>query len=188
MSSLINLLPSERVRAFRQGYFFRLGTVSALGITVLLIIHGILLVPAYFTLAEARANEEERLASVKEQLASSGDQEITQRLSELHVDTQHLATLAAVPSATATVRAVLLLPRGGITLTGFSFTPPAGNTPGQMRISGIAGSRESLRAYQSTLAALPGVSNADLPISAYAKESDIAFTVTLTGSFSPIAP
>ncbi|MBY0110938.1 hypothetical protein K2Y00_02975 [Patescibacteria group bacterium] len=187
-SSLINLLSSERIRAFQQGYFYRLGTVIALSLAFMLMLHAMMLAPAYFTLAEAKANETTLLQSVKERLSSAGDQEITERLAALGKQTEHLVRLAAVPSATATMREVLLLPRSGITLTGLSFTPPAGKTGGQLRLTGTAVSRDALRSYQSTLGTLPTVTNVDLPISAFAKESDIPFTITLTGSFSPVSP
>jgi Tfp pilus assembly protein PilN len=54
-----------------------------------------------------------------------------------------------------------------------------------MEISGIADTREDLRSYESALSALPFVTNADLPISDYAKASAIPFTITLTGSLAP---
>ncbi|MEK9160723.1 MAG: hypothetical protein AAB440_01655 [Patescibacteria group bacterium] len=187
-SYLINLLSSERTRAFQQGYFYRLGTVSALAFALMLVLHAMMLAPAYFTLAEAKANETALLASVKERLSSAGDQEITERLSTLGKQTEHLVRLSGVPSATATMREVLLLPRSGIALTGLSFTPPTGKTGGQLRLTGTATSRDALRSYQSTLGTLPTVTNVDLPISSFAKESDIPFTITLTGSFSLVSP
>ena len=187
-SYLINLLSSERRNAFRQGYFFRLGTVIALALTLMCVLHAVMLVPAYFTLSEARANESMLLSNVNERLSSAGDKEITERLAALGKQTEHLVRLSGTPSATATMRAALLLPRSGITLTGLSFTPPAGKASGELRLTGMAVSREALRAYQTTLGTLPTVTNVDLPISAYARESDIQFTITLTGSFSPISP
>lgn len=184
-SELTDLLPSERKLAFVRDYFFRLGTVVALVVAVLLLMHGIMLSPAYFNLSQAKANEQGRLASLKERLASSDDQEIIGRLADLDRQTKHLSGLGQVPSATAAVRQVLALPRSGITLSGFAFTPPLGRQPGLLRITGTAASRASLRAYQSMLASVPTVSSVDLPISAYAKESDISFSVTLTGMFIP---
>lgn len=188
VTRLTDLLPPERRRAFLRNYFFRLGTIAAVIISVLLLIHGVLLTPAYFHLSEAKANEVARLSAVKERLESSGDQEIVARLTSLNAQTEHLAKLSDVPSASATIRSILALPRAGIALTGFAFTPAQGKNPGQMRVTGTAASRESLRAYQSTLATLPSVTAADLPIGAYAKESDIPFTVTLSGTFAPVSP
>ena len=184
ITKLIHLLPRERRRAFLQDYFFRLGTVVALLLTILVVVHGILFSPSYFNLEQSKANEQAHLNAITERLASSGDQEIVGRLATLDRETEHLSKISAAPSAVGNVRAIILLPRSGITLTSFSFTPPFGKSPGQMRVSGTAASRDSLRRYQSTLATLPGISGADLPISAYAKESDIPFTVTLSGTFA----
>lgn len=182
---LIDLLPTERKRAFRKNYFLRLATVAVLGAAVLLLVHGVLLAPSYFFLAEAKANEEARLRFIEERLASSGDQEIVRRLTKLDRETEHLSTIGVAPAASATVRSLLALPRSGITLVGISYTPPAGKNAGRLQLTGTATTRNALRAYQSTLGTLPGVSAVDLPISAYAKESDIPFTVTLTGTFAP---
>ncbi len=49
----------------------------------------------------------------------------------------------------------------------------------------MAQTRDALRGYVEALNQLPYVSKADLPISAYAKESAIPFMVTLTGSLQP---
>lgn len=185
ITKLIRLLPDERRRAFQNDYFFRLGTITALVLAVLVVIHGILLAPAYFNLQQSKSLEQSRLDAIAQRLASSGDQEIVGRLSMLGSETEHLAKIGGTPSAAASVRSILTLPRSGISLTGFSFTPPAGKAVGQMRVTGTAVSRDSLRRYQSTLATLPGVSGADLPISSYAKESDIPFTITLSGTFAP---
>jgi len=185
ITKLIRLLPGERRRAFQNDYFFRLGTITALMLSLLVVIHGVLLAPAYFNLQQSKALEQGRLDAIAERLASSGDQEIVGRLSMLGSETEHLAKIGSTPSAVASVRSILTLPRSGVSLTGFSFTPPAGKAVGQMKVTGTATSRDSLRRYQSTLATLPGVSGADLPISAYAKESDIPFTITLSGTFAP---
>jgi len=49
----------------------------------------------------------------------------------------------------------------------------------------VADNRETLRQYLGVLDALPQVAKAELPISAYAKEKDIGFTITLTGTLEP---
>ncbi len=54
-----------------------------------------------------------------------------------------------------------------------------------MTVSGMAATRDALRQYATALGGLPYVSKADLPISAYAKDSDITFTITLTGTLTP---
>ena len=64
-------------------------------------------------------------------------------------------------------------------------TPPVRGNDGKMVLTGIASTRETLRTYVTTLSRLPYVSNAEVPISVYAKESLIPFTLTLTGSLTP---
>lgn len=184
-SRLLDLSTEERARAFRRDYFFRLATVVALVATVLLVVHGVLLLPAYFDLMQAKGNAENRVATVNERLASSGDREIIERLAVLGTQTDHLAKLGATPSASTVIKSILALPRSGISIYGFSFSPASGKTPGQLRITGMSASRDALRSYQSILATLPTVSGVDLPISAYAKESEIPFMLTISGTFTP---
>jgi hypothetical protein len=54
-----------------------------------------------------------------------------------------------------------------------------------MMITGSAATRTALQSFKEELASLPFVTSADLPISAFAKESDIPFSITVTGSLKP---
>jgi len=49
-----------------------------------------------------------------------------------------------------------------------------------LSVSGTAANREALRTYQLALQGAPFTLTAALPVSAYAKDSDIAFTITIT--------
>jgi hypothetical protein len=55
-----------------------------------------------------------------------------------------------------------------------------GKAPGTLSVSGIAVTRGALRAYQLALQSAPFAVAANLPVSAYAKDTDIAFTITVT--------
>lgn len=182
-SELTNLLPEERIRAFRRSYLFKLAAAGALLIAVLAAIHGALLVPAYLYLHDQVALEEAHLSEINANLASSGEGEMHARLARLESDAARLDTLAGAPSAAAVIRAILAVPRPGITISGFTFHAPSPD--GRLSVTGMATTRESLREYDVALSALPFAKSADLPLSAYAKENDIPFTITLTGSLTP---
>jgi hypothetical protein len=106
-------------------------------------------------------------------------------LKKLQDDAAYLTHLSATPTVSSLIRAVLKVPRPGITISGFSYSPPTGSAAGKFLILGMAATRDDLRRYDLALAALPFVTNADLPISAYAKEASIPFTITLSGSLLP---
>lgn len=182
---LTNLLPPERLRALRRDYFMRLATVGIAALSAVVIGSGALLVPSYLFLNREVRSRETQLHALDEQLVSAQGKQTNMRLSALSDSASYLARLATTSSATAVLRGVLSVPRSGITLNGFTYTPPAKATPGKLSLKGVASTRETLRAYDEALAALPFVTNADLPISAYAQDSDIQFTIALTGSLLP---
>ena len=180
---LTNLLPKERSHALRQLYFLRLAAVSLVVLAGVLIVHGVLLLPSYLYLRSQVEEREASLARLTASLAGSEEQEISMRVAALAADSSHLARLSSVPKASAAVSAIIALPRPGIRLTGFSFAPE--DEGAVMTVSGVASTREMLRRFEQSLASEPYVTAADLPISAYAKESDIAFTITLSGPLMP---
>lgn len=181
---LTNLLPEERTRALRQLYFLRLTVVSLIVLAGVAVVHGVLLLPSYLYLRNQVAEREGTLTRLTTTLAGSEEQEIGVRVAALASDSAYLARLSSVPKASAAVSALTALPRSGIRLTGFSFAP-ATDGGATMNVSGIATTREALRRFEQVLAKEPYVTKADLPISAYAKETDIAFTITLTGPLMP---
>jgi hypothetical protein len=184
-NELTNLLPRSKAKMLRRDYFIRLTTVGVFLLVVLVIIHGILLIPSYLYAHQEVATESTALDRVSKSLATTQAQQVQSQLSTLQSEATYLTRLSSTPEASVTLRAILAVPHQGISLTGFSFTPASGGTPGTMTVSGIAATREELSSYDQALGALPFVSNANLPISDYAQESKIPFTITLTGSLQP---
>ncbi len=188
-SDLINLLPLERVRAFRRSYFMRLAVVAALLLAGVLAMHAALLLPSYFFLHQQIEERTGELNALNATLAGSQEQTVSARIATLGSKAAYLDHLTKTPAASTAIAAVLALPRPGIRLTGFTYTAPtATQSASQMGIIGVASTREALRQYDLALSSLPYVASADLPIAAYAKETDIEFTITLTGSLMPPTP
>jgi Tfp pilus assembly protein PilN len=185
LSELTNLLPTSRIRAFRRGYFLRVAALACMLLTGLVIVHGLLLVPSYLYAHTEEKREATQLAGLNASLQTSEEKQVQTRLTQLSANVAYLNTLASSTAASAALRAVLAVPRTGITLSGFTFAPAAGSQPGTMEISGMAATRDSLRAYALALGQLPFVSNADLPISAYAQDNNIPFSISLTGTLRP---
>ncbi|MSU74812.1 hypothetical protein EXS57_03490 [Candidatus Kaiserbacteria bacterium] len=177
---LTNLLPPERQRALSRGYFLRLGVVVAIMVSALTIISGLLLLPTHVFLTQSAATKQAHLANIESILSSSNEVEVSARLAALSNDIAILATLGNAPSASATLRSILAIPHPGVALSGFVYTPPAGGSTGTLSVSGVATTREALRSYQLALQTDPFATTADLPVSVYAKSSNIAFTVSMT--------
>ncbi len=65
-------------------------------------------------------------------------------------------------------------------LTNIVYTPSRGGVHGGIAVSGTAATRDALRQYQLALQNAAGVQSADVPVSAYAQDANIPFTVTVT--------
>lgn len=182
-TELTNLLPPDRQAAAKREYLMRVATLGCALLAFLVLAHGAMLVPSYLYLKDRVALAQNRLAELDAALASSGEGELSTRLARIREDVTRLSASYASPSSSAAFRAVLDVPAAGISLSGLTFRMP--EPDGRMTLTGTAATRESLRQYASLLSALPFAEGADLPLSAYAKESDIPFTITLTGPLKP---
>jgi hypothetical protein len=179
-AELTNLLPPERLAALRRDYLFRLGTVALATAALLIVAHGVLLAPAYLYARERIVVAEERLAELSARRAVSGYEDLSARIAAFSARAGDIEKLAAAPSAADAVRAILDLPRRGIALESFAYTPPdPSGKGGRMTVSGIADARDALRAFNDDLGKLPFVASTDLPLSAYAKETAIDFSIAL---------
>lgn len=182
---LTNLLPHTRVAAFRRRYFLRVASVALILLCVLVVMHALLLLPSYFYARDQVRQHREVLGTEWAVAELSEEQEVEARKKLLAATVADLAKLEKAPAASDAIRAVLAVPRPGVAISGFTFVAPAGSGNAKLGITGMAASRDSLRQYVTALGQLPFVTSADLPISAYAKEADIAFTITLTGPLLP---
>lgn len=182
---LTNLLPRDQARAILREYFTRLATLAVTAIAFVLIAAGAMLVPSYLKYGgdlRIANTEYERLAV---SLGASSEQEVSARLSALSANITHLARLDATPKASAALRAVLAIPRAGITLTGFSYTPSAKPGENRMTLTGIATTRSALQQYDLALESAAFVTTSDLPLDTFAEETNLEFIITLTGTLTP---
>lgn len=174
---LTNLLPLERQRQRVRGYYFRLGVIVVGACVVLIGAAGALLLPTYVYLVGSVNEKTVRLTHIQATLSSDDENNLSARLSALSRDAAALLALSKKSSVSAAMRLVLAVPAPGIALSSLSYTP--GNTSNAMLISGTAVSRDALRGYQLALQNTAGITSATLPVSVYAKDTDITFTITL---------
>lgn len=179
-NELTNLLPLERQRALHRDYFVRLCIVALVLVTVLIAATAVLLVPTYVFLSASAQTKEERLASIESTLSSGDEAVLSDQLTRISKSAAMLTTLANAPSASEILRTALAITRPGVSLSSFEYTPAAGKSLGILKISGNAATRDALRQYQLAVSSAPFAHAADLPVSAYAKDSDIGFTITVT--------
>ncbi len=179
-NELTNLLPLERQHSLRRDYFLRLGVVILTTLVALLIASAVLLVPTYVFLAGSAREKEARLAHLDATLSSSDEVALSAQLTALSERVATLSALAGAPSISGIMRSVLIIPRPGIILSGFEYAPATDKSAATLAVSGRAATRDALRSYQLALQNSSLARSADLPVSAYAKDADIAFTITVT--------
>lgn len=177
---LTNLLPPERQQSLFREHILRMCVVAVVLAIALTLVSAILLFPTYVFLSKSYAIKESRLVGIESAISSADGTAFSARLSALSGDVEILAKLGSAQSASEIIRTALAIPHPGVALSGLAYSPAAGKNSGILAISGTAASRDSLRNYQMALQSAPFSASAVLPVSAYAKDSDIAFTITVT--------
>lgn len=174
-----NLLPQERQKMLSRDYLLRASVVAIVLATILVLSSAVLLVPTYVLLSGSANAKKLDLARIESMLSSADEVALSERLAILSKNAEALVTLSGVQSVSADVREVLSVPRPGIILSGISYTPSTDDSPGTTIVSGLSVTRDSLRNYQLALQNAPLALSATLPVSAYAKDNNIPFTITL---------
>jgi hypothetical protein len=173
-----NLLPMERRHRLVREYYFRL-VVIVVGLGILLLgASAVLLLPTYIFLAGSAQEKNLELAHITATLASADEVSLSARLAALANDAAAIIALSRHPSVSAALRSALAVSRPGIILSGLTYTPDPKATT--LLLTGIASTRDALRAYQLALENMPGVTSASLPVSVYAKDTSIPFVITIT--------
>jgi hypothetical protein len=180
MPEYTNLLPPEREHALKSDYRTRLVVVALWLISALTLGAGALLIPTYLLLAQQEGIKSVQLASLTAKLSSSDEVALAQRLAALSENASRLTDLGKDPSISNTLREMLAIAHVGAALTALDYTPGDGKQARVVKISGTAASRNALRNYQLALEGSPLVASASLPVSAYAKDTDIPFTIVVT--------
>lgn len=179
-NELINLLPADRRDLLEREYRYRFGVVVIWLGTLLVAVAAVLLLPTYVFLAGSASSKDAHLASIRASLSSSDQAALSARLSMLSDDAATLMALSRSSSVSKVVSAVLAVSRPGVTVSGFTYTAAAGKAAGTLALSGTAATRDALRSYQLALQSAPFARSADLPVSAYAKDTNIDFIITIT--------
>lgn len=179
-NKLTNLLPPERLRTLRRDYFIRFGATGAIMLTVLTGVAAILLMPSYVFLAKSEKVKKNYLVNIEATFSSIDEKKLSKRLLTLSNDVATIIAMETVPSVSSVIRNILATPHPGIIISNFSYTSSTGGRPGTLVVSGTSATRDSLRKYQVALQNSALATFADLPVSAYAKDSQISFSITIT--------
>lgn len=175
---LTNLLPEERARGLRSDYFYRLATIAFLIAAFTVALHGVFLLPAYLHVEKDLGERASELATLVAADESESPASATM-LATLARQTNAIASLGTTTPQSALIAATLAVAHPSVKVTGIAASAKAGKNPATIAVSGIAATRDALRSYDLALGALPFAKSADLPVSVYAVESSIPFTITI---------
>ncbi|XKT75334.1 MAG: hypothetical protein ACJKSS_00905 [Patescibacteria group bacterium UBA2103] len=174
---MINLLPAQHKKAFKQTYLLRLLSVIFFGISALIIIHGVLIIPSYVLLQARVLNQEAEKEFISRTLQASGSDEVEARLNALNEKIALLETLPNTPSLVDAVEEVLEVSRIGIAITQISFDPK--DKEEHISVRGIAEDRDALRSFAQRLEERENIAGVDFPIGDLSREKDLTFTISI---------
>ncbi len=177
-NDVTNLLPPAFVRMLRRRYFGRLVVIVIVVVAFLLAAAAALLFPVHQYLLSKIATDQFLLKDATSNQVSAEDTAFEARLSALTQNTSRITALTSSFSLSSTLRNVLTVTHAGVTISALSVAAP-GKGPGQVTITGLAATRDALRSYQLAFEGAPFIAAANLPVSVYAKDKDISFTMTL---------
>lgn len=179
-TGFLDLLPPERIRANVRDHYTRLATVALVLFTLLVIVAAMLLFPSYRFVTDSLHNQRAMLEKQNENNALA-EPAVAKRIKDVQAEQIQMLDLKDVPSASATVRSLLDIPYRGVRLSSIAYTAPTDAKKAiVLTVSGTAENRERLQTYQQTLQAATFIASADLPISAYAKDTEIPFAIVVT--------
>ena len=173
---MINLLPEKQKRVLAREYAFRLCGVACPFLCYGLLISLAFLFPSY-VLTKARADDVANQNKAQMQ-SSDQDHNVPQTLAALATASQKATELSADISVLPLYDILRMLEShpSAVHITEMSYTNKSKDTPPALIINGTANTREGLIAFNTFLASSTELSNVDIPISNFAKDSNFQFS------------
>lgn len=175
---MLTFLPKPVRHAVRRRYAARVAAALALALGAGVAAHGLALVPAIVEGQRAVAALEVRAESLRASAETKEYGDVAREAAELRRDAR-AASAALHPSLTAAADGVIRAVPGGVSVASFAFDR-AGTSTVTAVVEGVAETRDALLLFRSNLEAAPGVTAVDVPVSALARETEAAFSVTVT--------
>jgi hypothetical protein len=177
---MINLLPENQKNNIDREYTFRRWAVWLTVILILVVIAFILMVPAY--ISSIYKNKAAMLNETKASTTGTTTAEIAfkKQLDNAKVLVRVLKPADTQPLLLSHVMPILLKDKTGENSITDIFYTNNGNGNATISVKGIAKTRESLSHFTDALAHEPGIVKVDVPVSNFAKESNIIFSFIVT--------
>jgi Tfp pilus assembly protein PilN len=172
---MINLLPQNEKLLIEKEYRLRLKTIGVVFVLVALIVGIVFLLPSY-VLSIYREGAAAQVA--KDGVQSSKHEKITKEVQDLKIVLGVLAPDAIKASPTDIVTLITKHISADIKVTSISYI--SDKTGFKVTVRGLAKSRQSLATYTQDLEGEQLIDKVNLPVSNFAKDSNINFTLDFT--------
>lgn len=182
---MTNLLPQTKLVSLAREYKYRLATVAVFAFVVVVILSAGFLIPS-FIISNVKltgiAQEAQKARAVSEL------QDTKNTSSAILKDAKNKLALLRPNASDDSVQNVLGLitknKASDIRIQSVSYErSTVGADDGKIVVSGIAKNRESLTTFATQIQSNSIFKNVDLPISNFAKDKDIVFSMQISGSF-----
>lgn len=181
---MLHLLPEYHKQKVTTEYRQRVLVVLGLGIILTTFVSGGFLVPAYISTYSKYSVVEDRRAQLELEIKRSENNDDASKVKDIVSTINVLKKYGLKEKPSDIFSRILEHKPQGVTISGFIYTPPADiNDPINLTavdISGVALNRTVLSQFSDALRKDKVFSTVYIPISSFAKEKNIGFTVKLT--------
>lgn len=173
---MINLIPPAAKRAMKREYWFRVGVVWMLLLSIVLIVTMVLLGPSFVLVQTQLSAYQSELESATEAVAEQ--QALTASVRAANQRAEQVYQVGMVTPLNRYIERVQALQSADVTIRQISLEREA-TTVSSVTIVGTAATRNSLTAFSTALNNDALFSDADIPLSNLAANENIAFTLTV---------
>jgi len=182
---MINLIPPQARSQITAEYWVRVVTVWLFLLAVIAVLAGAFLLPSY-VLVTSQVRSFAAQAEIAKALVAEGDG--TARV--LVVASEQARLLLEIEKTerfTTIIEAVKAAASNGIELNGYDFSRTT-NAIAPVQVSGTAITRQAFATFRDALLEQSTIATVNLPISNFAKDRDIDFSLTLMVASSTPVP
>lgn len=173
---MFNLLPQEEKIKIMHEYTYRVIVIFLTFLFFSFVAAAVFLLPSYVSSSFKKADLELQVSTAETNSKQNGTDLLR---AELKLANQILKDLREVPPSFYTdINDVITHKNSGIKIRDISLRKDEGN-PYRLIVSGIAQRRANLTSFAQNLEKLNRFSEVNLPVSNFAKESNIEFQITL---------
>jgi hypothetical protein len=175
---MFHLLPDKEKKTLEREYRYRLLLVGLCFVLATLVVASVFLFPSYILSKRKLDDVTFRNTQMKKSIHAKTDPALANFLSTLKDNLSALKSTSQMASSSVLIKDITDKKSSGIYLNQFSISNEG--TTESILLSGKASNRDNLIHFYRDLQGDAHFSKVDLPISDFAKDKDISFTITIS--------